>query len=1009
MKERTNQQIGNYKIEYIIRADNLFSLFKATEIPTSKDCFLEILFPDKICSDEFISKFLSRADLLSIIEHDDLLNIIGYGQDDGECFLVYEYFQGVFLSDRKEFSLSENEVALLLSQAVEGLSFLHQQGILHGFLSLENILIDHNKKPKLLNFGLIDLINQEAMAMLPENAIGIGYGTPGYLAPEQLLGQALSKRTDVYAIGALYYKLLTGQQPYFATTSAETIFKQISSNLEWLDTPKKSYSRTSIHFIYRCLAKSPNDRFNSMEMAQKFLKKIAAGKHPFIPIKQKILAGAPPNKLRRIWITLSSTVLLCLIISTYFFIYHPLASVNLSSLLFNKNSGTTGLHPTNSPLQETLSPSESLNAKSTSIPQNIITKELTPSPTSIHFPILANTQIPRNLETISLENVNSIQELSRIGGGKLIQAAWAPDNKTIAIASTAGVTIINNGEIIQFLDPKDSATSVAFSLDGDILAIGINRGDIQLWDWRNQVLQDTFKGHSSRVSKIIFSKNLRYLVSASYDLNIKIWDLASKTEIRNIPAHPYPIKDISLSDDGRFLVSGAADHIVKVWDFFSGEKITEFRHSSSINAVAVSPDGTFVASGGDNGEINQWNISSKQLRGDPIPVESQIWSLYYNQDGNNLWVGLDDGDYKNVSALPEKYLWEKRQIDKDKIKLKIFEMAEIYGAGFELSSNMTVSPDFSSVFTINWSGVVSRDKGYESCLPVCYDDFYRIAFSPDSRYLLIGGKNDYYLLLDTLNNQVITKNIAMVPPGAPFSPTSDNFVIIEKKYLNRSYGRVAVYEEYANLKSIATEKMTSIEKVPIGSTVQFIKEGTLLVTGTIAQTRMWDTLSQKEVYLTRGSDSGCLITRSSNNGEILSITSSHGMLSVWDELTQKICSLSFLHRNSIGAFSFDRKWFGFINENGLLEVVNLETNQSTIKKLLDQKVTALAFSHDSSLLLVGFDNGKISAWSPVNGTQLRSLTGHFGPVRAIVFASSDKMVASSSSDGTTRIWGVLSK
>ncbi|MBP7564315.1 MAG: phage terminase large subunit, partial [Candidatus Cloacimonetes bacterium] len=100
------------------------------------------------------------------------------------------------------------------------------------------------------------------------------------------------------------------------------------------------------------------------------------------------------------------------------------------------------------------------------------------------------------LKSITFDNINEMKELTRIGSGKLIQITWAHDNKTRAIASTAGVMVIDSFHIIQFIDPKDSASSVAFSLDDEILAIGTNNGDIQLWNWKIPELKATLKGHT---------------------------------------------------------------------------------------------------------------------------------------------------------------------------------------------------------------------------------------------------------------------------------------------------------------------------------------------------------------------------------------------------------------------------------------------------------------------------------------------------------------------------------
>ncbi len=979
------QKIGPYQIQGLVRSDNIFSLYRAVYDQTGKSCFLEILFPGKIYSEEFINHFLDRADLLSVIEHPHLLNVVDSGYENGLCYIVFEDFEGNFLSSFNNPPHIEIEIARLLVQVAEGLAFLHEQQIIHGILSPENVIVGADGSAKIINFGLSDLVAQEAAAMLPENAVGIGCGMPGFLAPEQILGQTSSVAVDVFAIGALYFWLFMKQPPYRGETLIETALRQIASNFVWPIGQERYPTTTSIRFIHRCLARFPEDRFTRMAEVESILNEIATGKRPYIRIKRSLLKNAPPKNR---WPWLALTAIAIALAGSWFWISSNRlvgSSISATTTAFQPST-----YPSKTPLPTPTLPENLPQAAGLPIDNGISNPISTPA---LKLPVLINTPFPEKLEQISIENASEIKEIARLGGGKRIQAAWAPDKKTIAIASTSGVNIFESGEIIQFIDPEDAATSVTFSVDGDILAVGTEHGDIQLWDWKTPEKKMTLKGHTARVSRILFTSNRRFLISASYDLHIKTWNLNEGSEWKDIPAHPLPVKDISLSKDGRFLVSGAGDQMVKVWDTSTGKKITEFRHSSAVQAVAISPDGTYVAAGGPSGEINEWNIQTRQLRGNPGRVRYSIWSLFYDENNNSLWIGTDNG-------VAGSWVNNKLINKQEQLRLK-----DIYGADFEFSSDLAISPDFQNYLWINWDGELSEN--IKELKMLVYDDFHRLAFSPDSKYLLVGGKNNFYFLLNTYSNTIIYTGNLTVPLGNPFSPDSNNFILTQKTY---SYSELKnpIYSESISLYPISSKNIMYLGEPPLNSSVQFVKDGSLIVAGTMAKTQMWDTASANEVYLKEGLDSGCRVVRSANTGEILSITSLLGLLTEWDEVTQNLCSLSAQY-SEVAVFSSNRKWYAFINPNGLLEVTNLEANQTTLKISLDHKLSTMAFSPDGSLLLTGFKDGSLSIRSTANESVQQNLPGHFGSVSAVTFSPDGKMAVSGSFDGTIRIWGVLQK
>jgi uncharacterized delta-60 repeat protein len=200
-----------------------------------------------------------------------------------------------------------------------------------------------------------------------------------------------------------------------------------------------------------------------------------------------------------------------------------------------------------------------------------------------------------------------------------------------------------------------SINSVAFSPDGSLLASGSRDGKIKLWDVGRKKKVATFKGHSGSVNSVAFSPNGSLLASGSDDNEIRLWNVSSKKNIAILTGHPGSVISVVFSPNGILLASGGGDGTIKLWDVISKKNIATFvRYSGSVNSVVFSPNSSLLASGSDDNEIRLWDVISKKniatLEGHP----GNVILVVFSPNGNQLTSGSVDGTVKLWNVISKK-------------------------------------------------------------------------------------------------------------------------------------------------------------------------------------------------------------------------------------------------------------------------------------------------------------------------------------------------------------------
>lgn len=259
MDDISGRTIKGYELHELIGQGGFGAVYRAYQPLIGREVAIKIILPQHANRPDFIRRFESEAQLVARLEHPFIVPLYDYWREPGGAYLVMRWLKGGSLQDliEKEGALDIARVSRLLTQIGEALAVAHRQGIIHRDLKLENILLDENGNAYLTDFGIAkDLGGKDRITQ--NDAI---LGSPAYLSPEQIKGEQLTPKTDIYAIGIVLYELLSGGSPYPDALPAALLYKHLSEPLPDISEVRPDLPPALNSVIQRATAKHPDDRY----------------------------------------------------------------------------------------------------------------------------------------------------------------------------------------------------------------------------------------------------------------------------------------------------------------------------------------------------------------------------------------------------------------------------------------------------------------------------------------------------------------------------------------------------------------------------------------------------------------------------------------------------------------------------------------------------------------------------------------------------------------------------
>jgi WD40 repeat protein len=1008
MNEESARKFINYEIQETLLHSPEGTLYRAVDKSSSSTVLIKKYYPSLNWSEPVLLEFLTRVDYLRFIEHPFLLPILDFGKAEGLPYIIYADDSLSLLSARPGGQPSQEETLQFFYQMAEGLDFLHKQEIIHGTLNVDTICLDLAGSPRIFDYGLSTIFKRVLQENMDDGFQNLCVTNPACTSPEQLLGITPSPSSDLYAYGIVSYYYLFGELP-FKQQNPHTLysFQPRTAVTQAIRLPS-TISGSTIDFIQKCIQVDPEDRFLSVSQALKALDQMMAGRRPHLHFEKRIVVTRPQSPSQTAGLYIGGTVLLIsLVVSLYLFLPRPvpLAPSQTETPAPAASQKATLASPVETTVPTLEKPRATENNTSGSVQ---IFAEYKPA-IEKETPILPS-------QPISISNLGSLREVSRLGVGRPEELTASPDNAYFAMATSIGVFIYrsNDNLLETWIDPGGWATSLQFSLDGRTLAVGLVSGDIQLWDWKAGARTATLTGHKYRINRILYSKIDR-MYSASSDGKIIIWDVNTNQSIGPaIEAHSRPVTDIAVTSDGRIIISCSDDGYIRVWNMAAGKKLYELKFpdsGSKPKAIALTPDDAYFAVGGDSGRIYQWNLIDSpslnnphpELRTDPILVKKRIWSLQYIRNGAELLAGLDEGKTQRNDSTRMTYSgighsFEIPAPDKD--------LVDIFGPGFEFSSSAAMIGQ--NIVTSNWDGTLTNQQ--TQLADSMYDNLDRLDISKGGTILAAGGRRDTTHVWDLTTNQPTSKNDFILPYGNPISPDGSSIVIIMPKEIKKSRKTGNIITEYFyQRRQIA--RMETIydltEAIPDGE-VDYARDGTILIAGDLERSATWD-LASGYVTLSEGHGiKGCRVTYSKNDPtETLQVFSPAGSFAEWNEpVASNLCQLAFRFRGALSAFSDSLELFTYSKSRLVLEAYRIPDNKAIWEYTHDKEITAVSVSSDGKIVALGDESGMMVLIDGGNGSVGKKIKGNFGAIRAIEFSEDGRLVVTAGDDGSVRVFGI---
>jgi len=268
----------HYQILSLIGRGGMSTVFKARHQLLKKMVALKILTPQFRVDQQKLLRFQQEAISVGRLDHPNIIKIYEFAlPEDREPYLVMDYVEGSTLADE----IARNPLPLsralnIFKQICRGLSHAHKMGVIHRDLKPSNVMIESDdstgkiqptsEKIKIVDFGIAKVLTPE-LPTVKLTQTGEIFGSPLYMSPEQCMGKSLDARSDIYSLGCLIFETLTGKPPFEGLSVLETIHLHLYGvpPLTTTYAPSLEHSEAVNSIILRCLAKNPDDRYQSME------------------------------------------------------------------------------------------------------------------------------------------------------------------------------------------------------------------------------------------------------------------------------------------------------------------------------------------------------------------------------------------------------------------------------------------------------------------------------------------------------------------------------------------------------------------------------------------------------------------------------------------------------------------------------------------------------------------------------------------------------------------------
>ncbi len=250
----------NYKIYDEVGSGGIATVYVARDLKTNEMVAVKVIHPHVAKDSNTVKRFEREANLLMSLTDPHLVRVYDYGIEEDRHYLVMEYVGGRTLKAiiKEEGPLAIDRALDLAQQVTEGLSVIHQQGVIHRDIKPQNLMVQTDGTVKMMDFGIARMADLSALTQS-----GFLVGTPHYISPEQAMGQRVDHRSDIYSLGVVLYEMLIGKVLFDGDSPITVALMHVKDPVPSLRSQRTDIPPEVEQLVDKCLAKEPGGRFQT--------------------------------------------------------------------------------------------------------------------------------------------------------------------------------------------------------------------------------------------------------------------------------------------------------------------------------------------------------------------------------------------------------------------------------------------------------------------------------------------------------------------------------------------------------------------------------------------------------------------------------------------------------------------------------------------------------------------------------------------------------------------------
>ncbi len=684
-------ELPGYEFLDRIGRGGMGAVYRARQTRLGRIVAVKMLLPGALADEATRRRFQMESHAVARLQHPGIVPVIDAGTHAGQPFLVMEYVAGGDLAQAAAGKpLDPERAARLVQRTAEALQFAHERAVLHRDLKPSNILLGPDDQPRLTDFGLAKRLDVDPGITLPGQTLG----SPGYVPPEQASASRgePGPASDVYALGAVLYYLLTGRPPFLASTLADTLQEVLHKEPVGIRELNPSVPDALEVLCFKCLQKRPADRYGSAA-------DLAADLGRFLD--RKPIVARRPWPLTRAWRSAR---------------FRPAAAALAAAvLLVGLGAGAVGLWVGQQAREE----ARTAKAARQALEVRGLAKdeELRQNQAGLYASRITGAYLAWQQGDAwqAWDNLNSCREPNPGWEYYYLQNLFTQSHRT-------------------FLGHAGVVTSVAFNSGGTRLASVGGDGAVEVIDVATgTTVRSVQLGHSG-LSQVGFMRGGKQLITSSLTGFLTAWDPTSGTPSTQKPIVGSRITHFALHPDGHRVVLATQTEGVLVWDLTEGTRLAQFETPQRrVVSVAVDRNGQLLASTGQDGSLVIRDLLDGRIRWQVKAHEGPALRVAFNPQADQLLSAGADARVRVWSAADGK-------------EIRSFRASE------RPLRDAAYSPDGQTIATAGADAQISfwnTDstaptlvlRGHTASV-VC------LVFSPDGRYLASGGRDRSVCLWD---------------------------------------------------------------------------------------------------------------------------------------------------------------------------------------------------------------------------------------------------------------------